>query len=325
MNRCVSCKDVEIVVMRLTYPFVQLLALYKLTLASPCKPSSHTSHSITSLSTSVTSEAGTTSIDILPTTSITTDSAIFTTSSSSVLSVDTESVTSTAAPSSSVVEETESSTVASSETTTIAQSTAITEPLVSTSSAVISTGTSTDEISTTTTSVEQQPTNLIRNPGFEDLTFAPWETKKIGERGWLSVRSDTSRPGSLQCGVFDSSISPSGGLRRRLIQPYSWYVKQNIDPSKIIAGKEYRFSIFLKTTASSSCGVPRLGCSAGSTPAGSAEFGGPLSTWALGVTSCTWNEAQLDAGASVSVAIVCASVTFYLDDAVLIEREASQY
>ncbi|CZR46758.1 uncharacterized protein FPRO_12209 [Fusarium proliferatum ET1] len=311
--------------MRLTYPFVQLLALYKLTLASPCKPSSHTSHSITSLSTSVTSEAGTTSIDILPTTSITTDSAIFTTSSSSVLSLDTESVTSTAALSSSVDGETESSTVASSETTIIAQSTTITEPLVSTSSAVISAETSTDELSTTTTSVERQPTNLIRNPGFEDLTFAPWETKKIGERGWLSVRSDTSRPGSLQCGVFDSSISPSGGLRRRLIQPYSWYVKQDIDPSKIIAGKEYRFSIFLKTTASSSCGVPRLGCSAGSTPAGSAEFGGALSTWALGVTSCTWNEAQLDAGASVSVTIVCASVTFYLDDAVLIEREASQY
>ncbi|KAF5629867.1 hypothetical protein F25303_10071 [Fusarium sp. NRRL 25303] len=244
---------------------------------------------------------------------------------SHVLSVDTESVTSTAVPSSASVRETESTTIASSETTTTAQSTTTYESLISTSSAAISAETSTDEASTTTTSIERQPTNLIRNPGFEDLTFAPWETQKIGNRGWLSVRSDTSRPGSLQCGVFDSSISPSGGLKRRLIQPYTWFVKQDIDPSKIIAGKEYHFSIFLKTTTSGSCGAPRLGCSAGSTSAGSAEFGGPLNTWALGVTSCTWNEAQLDAGASVSVTIVCASVTFYLDDAVLIEREASQF
>ncbi|CVK97721.1 uncharacterized protein FMAN_11715 [Fusarium mangiferae] len=308
--------------MRLTYPFFQLLALYRLTLASPCKPSSHISHPFASLSTLSSAETGTISVDIPSTTSITTNSAIFTALSSIT---ETESVTSTAVPSSASVREAESSTVASSETTTIAQSSTTFEPLVSTNSVATSTETSTDETSTTITTIERQPTNLIRNPGFEDLTFAPWETKKIGERGWLSVRSDTSRPGSLQCGVFDSSISPSGGLRRRLIQPYSWYVKQDIDTSKIIAGKEYRFSISLKTTASSSCGIPRLGCSAGSTSAGSAEFGGPLNTWARGVTSCTWNEAQLDAGASVSVAIVCASVTFYLDDAVLIEREASQY
>ncbi|KAF5706464.1 hypothetical protein FGLOB1_7440 [Fusarium globosum] len=312
--------------MRLTYPFLQLLALYKLTLASPCKPSSHASHSIASLRTLSSAEAETTSVDISSTTSITTDSAIFTTLSSSVPFVDTESVASTV-PSSASVRETESSTIASSETTTIAQSTTTHEPLVSTSSAAISIEASTDEVSTTTTSIERQPTNLIRNPGFEDLTFAPWETQKIGTRGWLSVRSDTSHPGSLQCGVFDSSTSPSGGLRRRLIQPFTWFVKQDIDPSKIIAGKEYRFSIFLKIIASNGCTVqqPRLGCSAGLTSAGSGVFGAPSNSWALGVATCSWDEAQLDAGATVSVSIICASVTFYLDDAVLIEREASQY
>ncbi|KAF5722313.1 hypothetical protein FMUND_2824 [Fusarium mundagurra] len=235
--------------MRLTYLFVQFFALYKLTSASPCKPSSQSPNSITSIGTSSSGDAETTGIDILSTTSITTESATITGLSSSILSAETESATSTGVPSSSSARETESSTIiASSETTTIAESTTSYESLVSATSAatsaVASVETSTDETPTTTTSVKQQPTNLIRNPGFEDPTFAPWEAEKIGNRGWLSIRSDTSRPGSLQCGVFDSSVPPTGGLRRRLIQPWNWIVKQNIDPSEIIVGKEYRFSIF---------------------------------------------------------------------------------
>ncbi|KAF5694039.1 hypothetical protein FDENT_1343 [Fusarium denticulatum] len=320
-----SRQDIEIVVMRLTYPFIQLLALYKVTSASPCKPSSQTANSTTSIRASSSGDAEMISTDILSTTTLTTESATFMTLSSSVLSATTESVTSTAVLSSASVTETESSTIASSETTTIAESTTTYEPSISTTFATTSIETSTDETPTTTTSVKQQPTNLIRNPGFEDPTFAPWEAEKNGNRGWLSVRSDTSRPGSFQSGVFDSSTPPTGGLRRRLIQPYTWSVKQDIDPSKIIVGKEYRFSIFQKTTASIGCTVQRLGCSAGSASAGSGEFGGPLNTWALGAVSCTWNEAQLDAGPSVYVNIICGAVTFFLDDAVLIEREASLY
>ncbi|KAF4502711.1 hypothetical protein FAGAP_1052 [Fusarium agapanthi] len=319
-----SRQDIKIVVMRLTHPFIQLLALCELTSASPCKPSSPTSNSITSISASSSGDAETASTDIFSTTSITTESATLPALSSSTLSVETEPVTSTAVPSSASLTETESSTIASSETTTIADSATLYEPSVSTTLAATSIETSIGEASTTKTSVKQQPTNLIRNPGFEDLTFAPWETEKIANRGWLSIHSDTSRPGSLQCGVFDSSVPPTG-LTRRLIQPYDWSVTQDIDPSKIIAGKEYRFSIFQKTTASSACTVQRLGCGAGSSDAGSGAFGGPLNTWALGAVSCTWNEAQLDAGPYVYVSIICASITFSLDDAVLIERVASQY
>ncbi|KAF5233047.1 hypothetical protein FANTH_12724 [Fusarium anthophilum] len=247
-----------------------------------------------------------------------------------ILSAETESVTSTTVPeSASATEtkteiETESSTITSSETTTIAESATLQEPSVSTTLAITPIETSISEAPTTTTSVKQQPTNLIRNPGFEDPTFAPWETEKIANRGWLAIHSDTSRPGSLQCGVFDSSVPPTG-LTRRLIQPYDWFVTQDIDPSKIIVGKEYRFSIFQKTTASSACTVQRLGCGAGPYDAGSSSFGGPLNTWALGAVSCTWNEAQLDAGPYVYVSMICASVTFSLDDAVLIERDASPY
>nr|RBQ87303.1 hypothetical protein FVER53263_13879 [Fusarium verticillioides] len=262
--------------MRLTYPFIQLLELYKVTSASPCKPSSQTSNYITPTSTSSFSNAEATSTHIFSTTSLTTESATFTALSSSVLPAETESVTSTAVSSSASVTESESSTIASSETATIAESTTTHELSLSTTFATTSAETSIDETPTTTISVKQQPTNLIRNPGFEDPTFAPWEAENIGNRGWLSIRSDTSRPGSLQCGVFDSSVPPTGGLRRRLIQPWNWVVKQAIDPSKIIVGKEYRFSIFQKTTASSGCNVQRLGCGGGSTPAGSGDFGGPL-------------------------------------------------
>ncbi|KAF5596075.1 uncharacterized protein FSUBG_8985 [Fusarium subglutinans] len=316
--------------MRLTHPFIQLLALCELTLSSPCKPSSPTANSITSTSASSSGHAETASTDILSTTSITTESATFTALSSSILSVGTESVTSTTAPSSaSAIEtkteiETESSTITSSETTTIAESATLSKPSVSTTLAVTSIETSISEAPATTTSVKQQATNLIRNPGFEDPTFAPWKTEKVANRGWLSIHSDTSRPGSLQCGVFDSSVPPTG-LTRRLIQPYDWSVTQDIDPSKITVGKEYRFSIFQKTTASSACTVQRLGCGAGPSDAGSGSFGGPLDTWALGAVSCTWNEAQLDAGPYVYVSMICASVTFSLDDAVLIERDASPY
>ncbi|KAF5646001.1 hypothetical protein F52700_1950 [Fusarium sp. NRRL 52700] len=319
-----SCQDNEIVVMRLAYPFIQLFALYKLTSASPCKPSSQTPSSITAPNTSSSGEAETTSMDIWSTDSLTTESAASTALFSSVISAETESVTSTAVPSSATAREVESSTIASSETTTIAGGTTAYEPLVSETPAAALAETSTEEISTTT-SIEQQPTNLIRNPGFEDLTFAPWEAQTVANRGWLSIRSDTSRPGSLQCGVFDSSVPPAGGLTRRLIQPYVWAVKQDIDPSKIIVGKEYRFSIFQKITVSSSCSVQRLGCGAGSLSAGSGEFGGPINAWTLGAVSCTWDEAQLDAGPFVYVSIICAGVTFSLDDAVLIERDASQY
>ncbi|KAF5533612.1 hypothetical protein FPHYL_13583 [Fusarium phyllophilum] len=320
--------------MRLTYAFVQLLALYKLTSASPCKPSSQSSNSITSIGTSSSGafssgETESTSLDILSTTSRTRESATLTPLSSTALSVENESVTSTGAPSSYPARETESSTIASSETTTIAESTTTYESLVSATSAATSAAasveTSTNEAPTTTTSVKQQPTNLIRNPGFEDATFAPWEAQKIGNGGWLSIRSDTSRPGSLQCGVFDSSVPPTGGLRRRLVQPWNWIVKQDIDPSKIIVGKEYRFSIFQKTTASSGCNIQRLGCGGGYVSAGSGDFGGPLNTWALGAISCTWDQVQLDAGPFVVLNNICRSITFSLDDAVLIEREASPY
>ncbi|KAF5599191.1 hypothetical protein FPCIR_2587 [Fusarium pseudocircinatum] len=216
-----------------------LLAVCELTSASPCKPPSQTSNSITPTSTSSFGNAEVISRDIFSTTSLTTESATFTDLSSSVLSAGTESVTSTAVPSSASVTETESSIIASSETTTIAESTATYELSLSTTLATTSAETSIDETPTTTKPVKQQPTNLIRNPGFEDPTFAPWEAQKIGNRGWLSVRSDTSRPGSLQCGVFDSSNSPAGGLKRRLIQPWTWTVKQYIEPSKIMIGKDF--------------------------------------------------------------------------------------
>ncbi|KAK2123916.1 hypothetical protein NOF04DRAFT_1373347 [Fusarium oxysporum II5] len=320
-----SRKDIIIVVMRLAYRLLQLLTLHQLASASPCKPSSQPPNSVTSIRTTSSSEAETTSTDISSASSTTTEPATSMVLSSTILSVETESVTPTTVFSSASAGETESSSIASSETTTIAESTTKYEPLVYTTSAATSAETSTEETSTTTTSIERQPTNLIRNPGFEDLTFAPWKAVVVANRGWLSIRSDTSRPGSLQCGVFDSSVPPTGGLRRRLIQPIVWSVKQDIDPSTIITGKEYRFSIFQKTTASGGCNTQRLGCGGGGTSVGSGEFGGPLNAWALGAISCTWNQAQLDAGPYVYVNIICNSVTFSLDDAVLIEREASQY
>ncbi|KAK2690917.1 hypothetical protein QWA68_010415 [Fusarium oxysporum] len=311
--------------MRLAYRLLQLLTLHQLASASPCKPSSQPPNSVTSIRTTSSSEAETTSTDISSASSMTTEPATSTVLSSTILSVETESVTPTTVFSSASAGETESSSIASSETTTIAESTTKYEPLVYKTSAATSAETSTEETSTTTTSIERQPTNLIRNPGFEDLTFAPWEAVMVANRGWLSIRSDTSRPGSLQCGVFDASVPPAGGLRRRLIQPIVWSVKQDIDPSRIITGKEYRFSIFQKITASGGCNAQRLGCGGGGTSVGSGEFGGPLNAWALGAISCIWNQAQLDAGPYVYVNIICNSVTFSLDDAVLIEREASQY
>ncbi|KAI8724296.1 CBM-cenC domain-containing protein [Fusarium sp. LHS14.1] len=264
---------------------IPLLAFCHLSLASVCRPYSSSVTSILSATTDVPS--------------------------------DSESASSTTLSSTTLLEETESSTALSYSTTisssSESSSTASEIEIVTSDSSTIPTTLATTlsvEPSTTTTSVSQGPTNIILNPGLEDSdTIAPWV--RLGNFGSVSI-STTEFHGGSQSGYFTGA--PGG--------PANMGFRQNIDSSLLEADKTYRFSAYVKVTVASGCFVTFVGCGTGDAYFNPASFGGS-GDWILATVTCSWTQARLDAGANVRVQGTCERLSFYMDDAVLEEVEAS--
>ncbi|KAF5596076.1 uncharacterized protein FSUBG_8986 [Fusarium subglutinans] len=184
-----------------------------------------------------------------------------------------------------------------------------TEPYTITTSAATS---SAEAETTTTTTAASGPTNLIRNPGFEDSTVAPWTV--YNNIGTLSIDSESGIPPSTQAGQFSASGQNLANMG----------IGQEIDPSLIVVDKEYRFSVYTKVTASNICISQTIACGAGTGFVNSANWGAMQANgWILTMVTCSWSQAALDAGPSVQVSGVCNALTFLADDASLVATEAS--
>ncbi|QGI99194.1 hypothetical protein CEK26_012263 [Fusarium fujikuroi] len=204
--------------------------------------------------------------------------------------------------------ETESSTAFMYETTATTEYETLSESTIATSVA-----TSSVEVEpTTTTTAASDPTNLISNPGFEDSTIAPWTV--YNNIGTLSIDSDSGIPPSTQAGQFSASGENLSNMG----------IRQELGPSLIVVDKEYRFSVYTKVTASNFCISQTIACGAGTGWVNSANWGAMQANgWILTTVTCSWSQAQLDAGPSVQVAGVCNALTFLADDASLVATEAS--
>jgi hypothetical protein len=130
-----------------------------------------------------------------------------------------------------------------------------------TESSVITATTPSAEPSTTTSSGPQQPTNLLRNPVFEEDTIEPW----------IRPRSD----GAISISTSDShGGSQSGYMSGAPGDPAVMGFKQSIDSSLIEADTNYQFSAWVKTTLRSSCFNQQLQCGTGNAIFGQSNFGG---------------------------------------------------
>ncbi|KAF5003204.1 hypothetical protein FDECE_10222 [Fusarium decemcellulare] len=128
------------------------------------------------------------------------------------------------------------STSLSSFSTTVSEEPSSTSESTTSSSETATTSmvtTSSIESSTTTSSISQEPTNLVRNPGWEAKdTITPWE--RYGDFGTVSLSTSEFHEGS-QSGYFKAV---AGG-------PANMGFKQSIDPSLIEVGKPCQFTAFL--------------------------------------------------------------------------------
>ncbi|RBQ75445.1 hypothetical protein FVER14953_20210 [Fusarium verticillioides] len=218
-------------------------------------------------------------------------------------------VTSATLASTTEATETESSTTFSYETTAPTEF----ETLADSSTIATSVATSSVEVEpTTTTTAASGPTNLISNPGFEDSTVAPWTI--YNNVGALDIASGSGLPPSPQAGRFSASGENLSNMG----------IRQNLDSSLIVVNQGYRFSVYTKVTASNFCISQTITCGAGTGFVNSANWGAVQANgWQLTTVTCSWNEAQLDAGPSVQVTGVCNGLTFLADDASLVATEAS--
>ncbi|RSM17116.1 hypothetical protein CDV31_004009 [Fusarium ambrosium] len=282
--------------MRSVLPAIPLLAFCHLSLASVCRPSSSSVTSVLSSSTAEPSD---------------TESASSTTLSSTTLLVETDSSTtlSYSTTLSSDVSTSESATSSIESTSTTSEAESVTSDS-STISTTLATTTSLEPSTTTSTSISSGPTNLIVNPGLEDSdTIAPWV--RIGSVGSVSLSTADFHGGS-QSGYCTGA--PGG--------PAAMGFRQDIDSSLLEADKQYRFSVYVKVTSSSSCFGTFVSCGAGDAYFNTATFGSN-GAWTLATVTCSWTQARLDVGPNVQVQGTCERISFYMDDASLEEVAAS--
>ncbi|KAF5664243.1 hypothetical protein FHETE_7125 [Fusarium heterosporum] len=193
--------------------------------------------------------------------------------------------------------------VSSALTTSVTESSA--SAILTTESVTISATTSI-EPSTTASSGPQQPTNLLRNSGFEEDAIAPWDLSSYF--GSISLSAPDVHSGS-QSGYMTGAPGGTASLG----------FKQPLDSSLIEVDKTYKFSAWVKVTERSNCFGQWVSCGTGRAVFGQTAFGGSLDTWTFVTTTCSWSQDRLNAGASVHVSGTCDRMSFYLDDAVLIE------
>ncbi|RKL50181.1 hypothetical protein BFJ70_g1347 [Fusarium oxysporum] len=269
---------------------LQMLAICQLACASPCKPSSSASVTLSTTSAESTSAPAVSSSTIADETET---STTFFTGSTAV----SETETATA--------ETETETV-SGTTTEVASDSATSTILITTSSAGTTTlATSTAEPTTTTTAAAE-PTNVLTNPGFDSGTITPWYT--IGQRGTLSLSDEGTHAGEF-----------SGHFYADYNGPVVLGVDHPVDQSLIKVDTEYHYSIWIKTTAAVDCQTRKITCGAGGGYILGTDWAGPYNEWTQFTMSCIWNQNFLDLVPSIQIRAECQSLEFYVDDAILIE------
>ncbi|KAI3585452.1 hypothetical protein IWW34DRAFT_864260 [Fusarium oxysporum f. sp. albedinis] len=269
---------------------LQMLAICQLACASPCKPSSSASVTLSTTSAESTSAPAVSSSTIADETET---STTFFTGSTAVSETETATT------------ETETETV-SGTTTEVASDLATSTILITTSSAEPTTlATSTAEPTTTTTAAAE-PTNVLTNPGFDSGTITPWYT--IGQRGTLSL-SDEGTHASEFSGHFYADYNG----------PVVLGVDHPVDQSLIKVDTEYHYSIWIKTTAAVDCQTRKITCGAGGGYILGTDWAGPYNEWTQFTMSCIWNQNFLDLVPSIQIRAECQSLEFYVDDAILIE------
>ncbi|KAF5256932.1 hypothetical protein FOXYS1_12568 [Fusarium oxysporum] len=269
---------------------LQMLAICQLACASPCKPSSSASVTLSTTSAESTSAPAVSSSTIADETET---STTFFTGSTAV----SETETATA--------ETETETV-SGTTTEVASDSATSTILITTSSAGTTTlATSTAEPTTTTTAAAE-PTNVLTNPGFDSGTITPWYT--IGQRGTLSLSDEGTHAGEF-----------SGHFYADYNGPVVLGVDHPVDQSLIKVDTEYHYSIWIKTAAAVDCQTRKITCGAGGGYILGTDWAGPYNEWTQFTMSCIWNQNFLDLVPSIQIRAECQSLEFYVDDAILIE------
>ncbi|KAF5989689.1 hypothetical protein FBULB1_692 [Fusarium bulbicola] len=288
--------------MRFTHAAL-LLALCQLAAASPCKPSSSaTSNAPTSTDNESTSSATETSTALSVETGSSTISHDATLTASETVSTSALSISSTlvstssAEPTSTLDATTDLSTM--DETTTTFES--------ETSATLVSTTTA--EASTTTSAAPEIPSNRVINPGFEDASVSPW----VSMSGTLSRIASDVHTGS-QSGFY-SGNTPMSAMQG---------VKQFIEPTWITPGKSYKFSAWVKVTNTVSCGSPTMVCGQGVGQGTTSSVGSIQQTgdFYLASVTCSWTQAQWEAGPSVQIRGYCTALSFFVDDATLEEVE----
>ncbi|KAM0085947.1 hypothetical protein ACKRZS_001748 [Fusarium odoratissimum] len=290
--------------MRFTHPAL-LLALCQLASASPCKPSSSiASGAPSSTEIESTSSATETSVTISSDASSLTSSydtaTLSETASASDLSTTTVVTTSSAGPTTTLDATTDLSTTLDETTTTFESET------TSGSAALVTTTTA--DASTTTSAAPEIPSNRVLNPGFEENSVFPWQSMS----GTLSPSSSEVHTGS-QAGYFTSTTPMSAIMGSR----------QFINPTWITPGKSYKFSAWVKITNTVGCGSRTIVCGHGTGQGTTSSVGTITETgdFSLASVTCSWTQAQWEAGPSVQIRSYCTGFSFFVDDATLEEVE----
>ncbi|KAG4273530.1 hypothetical protein FPRO04_09653 [Fusarium proliferatum] len=292
--------------MRFTHSAL-LLALCQLASASPCKPSSSvTSNAPTSTDNESASSATETSTAISVETGSSTVSDDATLTASVTVSTSDVSISTTLASTPSA-EPTTTLEAATDLSTTVDETTTTFESETTSDSATL-VPTTTAEASTTTSAAPEVPSNRVLNPGFEDTLVYPWESMS----GTLSRTSSEVHSGS-QSGFY------SGNTPMSAIQG----IRQFIDPTWIMPGKSYKFSAWVKITNTAGCGSRTVVCGHG-VGQGTTGLGGTITEngdFSLASVTCSWTQAQWEARPSVQIRSYCTGFSFFVDDATLEEVE----
>ncbi|KAF5645941.1 uncharacterized protein FTJAE_2371 [Fusarium tjaetaba] len=295
--------------MRLTHPAL-LLALCQIASASPCKPSSSVTFSAP---TSTDNESASSATETSTALSVETGSS--TVSHDATLTASETSSTSDLSISTTFVSTSNAETTTSVEVTTTLEATTDLSTIVDetrttfeseTSATLISTTTA--EASTTTAAEPEIPSNRVLNPGFEDALVAPWQFMS----GSLSPSSSEVHTGA-QAGFF-TGTAPLTSLMGS---------KQMINPAWITPGKSYKFSAWVHITDTINCGYRTIVCGHGNGQGTTSAVGfiGNTADFALASVTCSWTQAQWEAGPSVQIRSYCSGFSFYMDDATLEEVE----
>lgn len=99
--------------------------------------------------------------------------------------------------------------------------------------------------------------------------------------------------------------------------------RQFINPTWITPGKSYKFSAWIKITNTVNCGSRTIVCGHGAGQGTTSSVGSITETgdFSLASVTCSWTQAQWEAGPSVQIRSYCTGLSFFVDDVTLEEVE----